>query len=86
MLGIKLLVCPHHCHQIIRVAEVDNVVCIAGHHMNCLDMLIGYLEFQHFIRSDLSFLNQAVTADNYEEFPFDVVPVLPPSSHRVWRC
>lgn len=39
MIRIKLLIRPHNCHQILSVAEVDNVMCISRQHVDALDIV-----------------------------------------------
>lgn len=77
MVGVKLLVGPHDCHQIFRLTQIDNVVGIARQHMDGLDPVTANLEFDFFIGADLAFLDQPVSGHDHEEFPLAVVPVLP---------
>ena len=77
MVGVKLLVGPHDCHQIFRLTQIDNVVGIARQHMDGLDSVTADLKFDLFIGADLAFLNQPVSGHHHEKFPLAVVPVLP---------
>ena len=76
MLRIKAFIGPHHGHQILRIAQIDDIVCIARQHMHRLDLFSGHFEFDHFIGPDLSFLDQGMTGYDDEDLPLAVVPVL----------
>ena len=69
MVGVKLLVGPHDCHQIFRFTQIDNIVDIARQHMNGLNPAAADLKFDLFIGADLTFLNQPVSGHDHEEFP-----------------
>ena len=58
------------------VAEVDDVVRVAGKHVDALDVVARDFKLDDFIRAELALLNEAVTADHDEELPLGVVPVL----------
>ena len=76
MAGVKLLVGPHDSHQVFRVAQVDNVVGVAGQHVHCLDVVTVHLEFQDFLRTDFPLLDEAMAGHYHKELPLGVVPVL----------
>lgn len=73
---VEDLVCPHHGHKVLRFGQVDNVVRIAGQHMNRLNMIAADLKLDHFVRPDFPLLNQPVTSNHDKEFPLSVVPML----------
>ena len=73
---IEDLVSPHDRDKVFSVGKIDDVVRISGKHVNRLDPISTDLEFDHFIRADLSFLDQAVAGDDDEELPLGIVPVL----------
>ena len=82
MTGIKGLIGPHHRHQILGVAEVDDVVGVSWQHMDGLNLLPAHIMSKDGIRlsvrvrSHLPFLDTGMTGHDDEEFPFGVVPVL----------
>ena len=76
MLRVEEFICPHKRDKVFRVGEIDDVMRIPRQHVHRLNLLSADLKLQHFIRPDLSLLNQAVTGDNDKEFPLAVVPVL----------
>ena len=45
--------------------------------MDGLDFLSGNLEVKHFVAVDAALLNKGPAADDDEEFPLGVVPMLP---------
>ena len=86
MRRVEDFVAPHHGNKILRVAEVDDVVGVAGEHYHALDALAGNFVFEDLrfaVRSQLVWarvfwphLDEAVAFDYDELFPFGVVPVL----------
>lgn len=48
----------------------------AGNHIDCLDLIPAYFKFNHLSGINIALLNQTVTVDNDELFPFAVMPVL----------
>ena len=76
MIWIKHLICPHHGNEVLRLRQIDDIVRVSRQHMNCLDLISGYLKLDYFISSNLPFLNEAVTGYNNEELPLGVMPVL----------
>ena len=73
---IKNLVCPHHRDEILCLRQIDYVVSVSWKHVNCLDLFSAHFKFDHFICTDLPFLNQAVTGNNDKELPLSVMPML----------
>ena len=47
MIRIKLLIRPHNCHQILRVAEVDDVMSIARQHVDGFYLVTTHFPFKH---------------------------------------
>ena len=76
MIRIKRLIRPHDRHQILRIAQVDDIVGIAGQHMDGLYLVAGNLKLDHLIRADFALLNEAVAGHHNKELPLGVVPVL----------
>ncbi len=76
MPGVKHLVGPHDGDQILGVAEVDDVVGVAGQHVDGLNAVAGDLELQDLVAADPALLNEAVAGDDDEELPLGVVPML----------
>ena len=52
MLRIKLLICPHHRHQIFRLRQVDDVMRKARQHLHRLKLLAANLVLTYFVRDD----------------------------------
>ena len=67
---IEHLVAVHHCHQILGVAEVDDVVRITRKHVHRLDVVAAHLKLDNFVRAFLALLNQPATFHDDEKFPF----------------
>ena len=83
MCRIEDLVGPHQRDQVLGLAQVDDVVGIAGQHVHSLDPVTAHFKFYHFVRlagsricSDPALLDQAVAGNHDEEFPLGIVPVL----------
>ena len=81
--GVEDLVSPHDDDEIFGVGEVDDVVGVAGEHVDGLDVVAADFKFDGVVGAagggvgaDLAFLDEAVAGDDDEEFPFGVVPVL----------
>ena len=51
-------------------AEVDNVVGPAGNHVNSLDFITGNFKLYRFAGVDVPLLDQSVTGNHDEQFPF----------------
>ena len=75
--GIERLVGPHHGDEVFGVGEVDDVVGVAGKHVDGLDAVAADLKLHHLVAADAALLDKAVAADNDEELPLGMVPVLP---------
>ena len=76
MILVKLLVRPHQGDEVFRVGQIDDVVCPAGDHMDSFDLVAGHLEGDLLVGKDIALLNQRTAADDDEELPLAVVPVL----------
>ena len=76
LLWIENLVAVHHCDEVFGVGEVDDVVGVAGEHVDALDVVASDFKFDDFIGAQLALLDEAVTADNDEKLPLGVVPML----------
>ena len=76
VVGIKQLIRPHEGDEVLGVAEIDDVVRPAGDHVDGFDLVAADLKADFFIRVDIALLDQRVTANNNEELPLAVVPVL----------
>ena len=70
LIRIENFVAVHHCHQILGIAEVDDVVRIARKHVHRLDVVAAHLKLNNFVRAFLALLNQPVTFHDDEKFPF----------------
>ena len=75
-IGVKNLVAIHHSDEVVCVGEVDDVVGIAGEHLDGLDFFAADFVVPDFVCAFLAQLDQAVAAYDDEGFPFAVVPVL----------
>ena len=73
---IEYLVTVHNRYKILGIREVDDVVCVAGKHVDGLDIVTGDLEFDYFICAEFAFLDQCVSCNHDEKLPFGIVPVL----------
>ena len=73
---VEEFVGPHEGDEGFGVGEVDDVVGVAGEHVDGLDLVAGDFEVEDFAGADLALLDEGAAADNDEEFPFGVVPVL----------
>ena len=75
---IEDLVAVHHGHQVLGVGEVDDVVGVAGEHVDGLDVVAGDLPFQDlaFGVVEVPLLDEAVALDHDELLELGVVPVL----------
>ena len=54
---IKDLVAGHDSNKVFRIRQIDNVMCPAGDHVNCFDLIAGYFEFNSLTGIDIAFLN-----------------------------
>ena len=73
---VKHLVRPHQRHEILRLAEVDDVVRVPRQHVHRLDVVATRLKLPDLIRADPAFLNQRTAGHHDEKLPLAVVPVL----------
>ncbi len=78
---IKLLIGPHHRHQIFCLRKIDNIMGIARQHMYRLNLIPGNFKASHrirlpvFIKPNPSFLNQSMPRhDNKKYSPAAYVP------------
>ena len=76
-IGIEWLVAVHHCYEVFRLAQVDDVVGVAREHYHALDFFAAHLKIQHFVGALFAHLYQAVSAHHDELLPLGVVPMLP---------
>ena len=78
LIRIKDLVAIHHRDEVLRVGEVNDVVCIPRQHVNALDVVARDLELDDlpFGVVQVALLDEAVATDHDEELPFGVVPML----------
>ena len=74
--GVEELVAIHDRNQVLRLAEIDDIMGMAGQHVNALDIITGYLKLNDFIRSQFAFLNQAMSGNDDEELPLGIMPML----------
>ena len=74
--GIKNLIIVHHRNQILRLAQIDNIMGIPRPHMNTLNLIPANLKLNHLIGTQLAFLNQSMTAYHNKEFPLSIMPML----------
>ena len=73
---IKQFVGPHHRHQILRIRQIDDVVCITWKHMYRLNALARHVKGEHLIRADFALFDAADTGYHHKELPLGVVPML----------
>ena len=76
MAWVEDFVTGHDGYQVLGIAQVDNVVCPAGDHVDGLDFVAGNFKFYRLPRVDVPLLDQAVAVDHDELLPLGVVPVL----------
>ena len=79
--GIRLLliedfVAVHDGDEVLGLGEVDDVVGVAGEHVDGLDVVAGDLELNDLVRAQFALLDEAVSTYHNEELPLGVVPVL----------
>ncbi len=60
-LRVELFVCPHEGYEIFGFREIDDIMRIAGQHMDRLDPIAGDFKFEDFVGADLTLLDQPVT-------------------------
>ena len=76
MVGVEQLVCPHEGDEVLGIAEIDDIVRPAGDHVDGFDLVAADLKADLLVRVDIALLDQRATADDDEEFPLRVMPVL----------
>ena len=76
MVGIKQLIRPHEGDEVLGVTQIDDIVRPTGNHVDGFDLVARYLKADLLICVDVSLLNQRATADDDEELPLRVMPVL----------
>ena len=76
VIRVEQLVRPHQGDEVLSVAEVDDVVRPARDHMHGLDLLSRNLKADLFVRVDIALLDPRAAADDDEELPLTVMPVL----------
>ena len=60
-LRIKHLVACHHGHEILRIRQIDDIMCPSRDHINSLDLIAGHLELDGLAGHDVPLLDQSVT-------------------------
>ena len=76
MVGIEDLIRPHEGNEVLGIAEIDDIVRPAGDHVYGFDPLAADLKADLFIRVDIALLDQRAAADDDEELPLGIMPVL----------
>ena len=76
MVGIEELVRPHEGDEDLSVAKIDDIMRPAGDHVDGFDLVAADLKADFFIRVDIALFDQRTIADDDEELPLGVVPVL----------
>jgi len=57
MVWIEALVAVHHRNEVVGVRQVYDIVCVAGEHVNGLNVITAHLEFQDFVSTELALLD-----------------------------
>ena len=73
---VENLIAIHHRDEVLGLREIDDIVRVSRQHVHSLDIVARDLEFDHFVGTELAFLDQAMAGDDDEELPLGVVPVL----------
>ena len=76
MAGIKYFIAGHHRDKIIRIRQVNDIMCPAGDHIDRLNLVSAYFKFHRLIGVNVALLDQSMTMHNDELFPLAVMPVL----------
>ena len=76
LLRVEDFVTIHDRNEVLGLGEIDDVVGIAWKHVDALDVVARYFEFDDFVCAELALLNETVTSYHDEELPLGVVPVL----------
>lgn len=69
MVRIEQLVRSQKGDKILGVAIIEDVVLLAGYHVDSLDLLSAVLKAALFVRMDIVLLDQRATADDDEKLP-----------------
>ena len=75
-IGVEEFVGPHEGDKGLCVRKVDDVVGVAGEHVDGFDLVARDLEVEDFVCSHLALLDEGFATHHYEELPLCVVPVL----------
>ena len=75
--GIEDFVAVHHRDEVLGVGEVDDVVGVAGEHVDGLDVVAGDLELDDFVGAEPALLDEPTASNHDEELPLGVMPMLP---------
>ena len=74
---VEDFVAVHHRHEVLGVGEIDDVVRVAGKHVDRLDVVAGDFELDDLVGAELAFLNQTMPRDHDKELPLGIMPMLP---------
>ena len=82
---VKDLIAIHHRDQVLCFGQVDDVMRIAGKHVDALDIVARDLKLDHlaFRVVEVALLDEAVTTDHDKELPLGIVPMLPLGDARL---
>ena len=70
MVWIKHLITSHDSNQIFSIRQIDDIMCPAGDHVNCFNLVAADLKFEHLVTADTVLLNESVSRHDNEKFPF----------------
>ena len=76
MSGVKQLIRPHKGDKVLGITQIDDIMRPAGDHMDGFDRVAADLKADLLVRVDVTLLDQRATADNDEELPLRIVPML----------
>ena len=76
MTRVEELVRPHERDEVLGIRQIDDIMRPAGDHVDGFDLVAADLKADFLVRVDIAFFNQRATADDDEELPFTVMPVL----------
>ena len=76
LVWVENLVTVHHRDKVLGFREVDDVVRIARQHVDALDVVAAHFKLYDFICAQFAFLNQSMTTNHDEKFPFGIMPML----------
>ena len=80
--GVERLIGPHDGDERVGIGEIDDVVGVAGEHVDGLDVVAADIKLYHLVGTNLALLDEGMAADNDEELPLGVVPMLALSDAR----